>query len=195
MHRVYTPKRRTFIQVLPPANAYTKLFATCSCIFTYPFVGHSWYICNLTCMRTRICCLIAILRQNAYMHEQMTKEFEGRKYLYECTPFGYLNLCYWVSPRYGFPGGFCHSKHVRAYKTAIISDRSQYCIHSKISAYAYIQRIHENMHLFSTYAYFLKAKINLQPWVMCKYQRPFIVSTVHCGHLIVADTTISRLCI
>ncbi len=39
-------------------------------------------------------CLIAILRKNAYMymHEQITKEFEMRKYLYECTPFGYINL-------------------------------------------------------------------------------------------------------
>ena len=27
------------------------------------------------------------------MHEQITKEFEGRKYLYECTPFGYVSLC------------------------------------------------------------------------------------------------------
>ncbi len=41
----------------------------------------------------RIGCLIAILRQNAYMHEQITKEFEGRKHMYECTPFGYVNLC------------------------------------------------------------------------------------------------------
>ncbi len=24
------------------------------------------------------------------MHEQITYEFEGRKYLYECTPFGYV---------------------------------------------------------------------------------------------------------
>ncbi len=28
-------------------------------------------------------CLIAILNQNAYMHEQITKEFEGTKYLYD----------------------------------------------------------------------------------------------------------------
>ncbi len=33
-----------------------------------------------------------ILRQNAYMHEQITKELKGRKYLYECMPFGYVNL-------------------------------------------------------------------------------------------------------
>ncbi len=32
-----------------------------------------------------------------------------------------------------------------------------YCIHSKISAYAYIQRKPSYMRLFSTYAYFLKA--------------------------------------
>ncbi len=42
----------------------------------------------------RIGCLIAIFRQNAYMHEQITKEFVGRRYLYECTPFGYVNL--WI---------------------------------------------------------------------------------------------------
>ena len=29
----------------------------------------------------------------AYMHEQITKEFEGRKYLYECVPLGYVSLC------------------------------------------------------------------------------------------------------
>ncbi len=92
--QVYIPKRRTLIQVLPPANAYTKLFATCSCIFMNPFVGHSWiYATWPVCIQHGVCigCLIAILRQNAYMHEQMTKEFEGRKFLYECTPFGYVN--------------------------------------------------------------------------------------------------------
>ncbi len=36
--------------------------------------------------------LIAILRQNAYMHEQITKEIVERKYLNECTPFGYIHL-------------------------------------------------------------------------------------------------------
>ncbi len=96
--QVYTPKRRTLIQVLPPANVYTKLFATCSCIFTYPFVGNSYiYAIRPVCVYhgVRIGCLIAILRQNEYMHEQITKEFEGRKYLYECTPIGYENLCKW----------------------------------------------------------------------------------------------------
>ena len=39
--QVYVPTRHTIIQVLPPANAYTKLFATCSFILTYPFVGAS----------------------------------------------------------------------------------------------------------------------------------------------------------
>ncbi len=34
----------TLIQVLPPANAYTELFATCSCIFIYTFVG---YLCTM----------------------------------------------------------------------------------------------------------------------------------------------------
>ncbi len=36
-----------------------------------------------------------------------------------------------------------------------------YCIHSKISAYAYIQRRHDHMRLFLAYAYFLSG--NLQP--------------------------------
>ncbi len=90
--QVYIPKRRTLIQVLPPANAYTKLFAICSCIFTYPFVCHSCiYEIRPACVHHGVC-LIAIL--NAYMHVQITKEYEGRKYLYECTPFGYVNLCY-----------------------------------------------------------------------------------------------------
>ncbi len=63
--QVCIPKRRTLIQVLPPTNAYTKLFATCSCIFTYPFVGHSCiYAIRPVCVR--IGCLIAILRKNAY---------------------------------------------------------------------------------------------------------------------------------
>ena len=52
--------------------------------------------------------LIAIPRQNAYMHEQTTKGFRKmnistsifgvrigwRKYLNECTPFGYVSLCF-----------------------------------------------------------------------------------------------------
>ncbi len=54
----------------------------------------------------RIECLIAILRQNAYMHEQITKGFDimntcisrfgyafgDRKYLNEYTPFGSVSL-------------------------------------------------------------------------------------------------------
>ncbi len=28
------------------------------------------------------------------MHGPITTEFEGREYLYECTPFAYVNLCY-----------------------------------------------------------------------------------------------------
>ncbi len=87
---VYIPKRHTLIQVLPPANAYTKLFAPCSCIFTHPFVGPSCiYAIRPVCVPhgVRIGCLIAILWQNAYMHEQIIKEFDGRKYLYECKPF------------------------------------------------------------------------------------------------------------
>ena len=53
-------------------------------------------------------CLIAILRQNAYMHEQITKGFGimnicitrfgirigDRKYVNECTPFGSVSLCF-----------------------------------------------------------------------------------------------------
>ena len=43
---------------------------------TYPFVGHSCiYAIRPVCVHhgVRIGCLIAILRQNAYMHEQITK--------------------------------------------------------------------------------------------------------------------------
>ncbi len=59
----------------------------------------------------RIECLNAILRQNAYMHEQITNGFGimntcisrfgirigDRKYLNEFTPVGSVSLCY-VSP-------------------------------------------------------------------------------------------------
>ncbi len=93
--QVYIRKRHTLIQVLPPANAYTNLFAICSCIFSYFFVGHSYiYTIRPVCVHhgVRTGCLIAILTQNSYMLEQITKEFEGRKYLYECTPFGYVSL-------------------------------------------------------------------------------------------------------
>ena len=45
----------------------------------------------------RIECLIAILRQNTYMHEQITKglvyAFGERKYLNEYTPFESVSLC------------------------------------------------------------------------------------------------------
>ncbi len=37
---------------------------------------------------------VHVLRQNAYMHEQITKEFTWGKYLNECTPFGYVSL--WI---------------------------------------------------------------------------------------------------
>ncbi len=94
--QVYIPKRRTLIQALPPTNVYNKLFGTCSCIFTYSFVGHSCiYAIRPVCIHHGVCieCLIAILRQNAYMHEQITKYLERRMYLYECIClFGYLNL-------------------------------------------------------------------------------------------------------
>ena len=39
----------------------------------------------------RIECIIAILMQKAYMHEQVTKEFAKGKYLNECMPFGYID--------------------------------------------------------------------------------------------------------
>ncbi len=105
--QVYIPKRRTLIQLLPPANAYTKLFATCSCIFSYPFVVHSyiyairpvcihsWHAGSPKYFRGTNHAIRALFACNlSYMHEQITKEFERRKYLYECTPFGYLSL--WV---------------------------------------------------------------------------------------------------
>ena len=69
---------------LPPAHAYSPLLL----LATHAYMQLDLYAHN----DVRIGCLIAILRQNAYMHEQITKEFERRKYLYECTPFGYENL-------------------------------------------------------------------------------------------------------
>ncbi len=75
--QVYIPKRHILIQVLPPANAYTKsahayihfakffchlLMHVCIFIAIRPVCGHHG---------VRIGCLIAILRQNAYMHEQI----------------------------------------------------------------------------------------------------------------------------
>ena len=56
--------------------------------------------CNQPLMRTpdvRIECLIAILRQNAYMHEQTTIGFAQRKYLNQCTPFGHVSQWYMYS--------------------------------------------------------------------------------------------------
>ncbi len=71
--QAYIPKRRTLIQVLPPANAHTKsanayihfVKSFCCLLMHYAFflriaISHS--------MRT-------LFRQNAYMHEQVTKEF------------------------------------------------------------------------------------------------------------------------
>ena len=43
----------------------------------------------------------------------------------------------------------------------------KYCIHSKISAYAYIQRTHENMRLFSTYALIYGVKMTAS--FICAY--------------------------
>ncbi len=49
--QVYIPKRCTLIQVLPPANAYTKS--------DHAYIDFAKFF-------------IAILRQNAYMYEQIT---------------------------------------------------------------------------------------------------------------------------
>ncbi len=75
--QVYIAKRRTLIQVLPPANAYTK--------FAHAYIYFAIFFCYLlmhvfifiairpVCVHgVRIGCLIAILRANAYMHEQIT---------------------------------------------------------------------------------------------------------------------------
>ncbi len=78
MSQVYIPKRRTLIQVLPPANAYTKS--------PHPYIHFAEFFCYLlmyvcifiairpVCIHhgVHIGCLIAILRQIAYMHEQIT---------------------------------------------------------------------------------------------------------------------------
>ncbi len=64
IHKYYITKRRTLIQVLLSANVYTK--------FRFMHI----HLCIFT---------------HAYMHEQITKEFEGWKYLYECMPFGSVN--------------------------------------------------------------------------------------------------------
>ncbi len=40
--QVYIPKSHTITQVPPQANAFTKLFDTCSCLFTYILIGLTW---------------------------------------------------------------------------------------------------------------------------------------------------------
>ncbi len=76
--QVYIPKRRTLIQVLPPANAYTKS-AHAYIHFVKSFCYLLMHVCIFIAIRpvcvhhgVRIGCLIAILWQNAYMHEQIT---------------------------------------------------------------------------------------------------------------------------
>ncbi len=89
LYRYKWLKRCTLIQLRRPATGHTKSPVTCSCIVTNPFVGHQC-IDAVRAECIHIECLIAILRQNAYMHEQLTNECVERKYLNECIPFGYV---------------------------------------------------------------------------------------------------------
>ncbi len=76
--QVYIPKRRTLIQVLPPANVYTK--SAHAYIHFAKFFGYLlMHVCIFIAIRpvcvhhgVRMGCLIAILMENAYMHEQIT---------------------------------------------------------------------------------------------------------------------------
>ncbi len=75
--QVYIPKRRTLIQVLPLANAYPKS-AHAYIHFAKLFCYLLMHVCIFIAIRpvcvhhdVRIGCLNAILRQNAYMHEQI----------------------------------------------------------------------------------------------------------------------------
>ncbi len=75
----------------------------------------------------RIECLIAILRQNAYMHEQIRKGFGimntcisrfgirigDRKYLNEYTPFESVSL--WVVPTKLIPFNIIHDSTLKHY--------------------------------------------------------------------------------
>ncbi len=77
---------------------------TQACI--YPKGVHSFryllYANSVLHQSIRLECLIAIIRQNAYIqkllrfgghpNKQITKEIEERKYPNECTPFGYVSL-------------------------------------------------------------------------------------------------------
>ena len=80
--QVYIPKRHTLLQLMrtpnssPPIHAYSRMI---------------WYAIRYV-YGVHIDCLILFPGKIHYMHKQITKEFEGRKYLYECTPFGYVNL-------------------------------------------------------------------------------------------------------
>ncbi len=68
--QVYIPKRRTLIQVLPPANVYTK-FAD----ILADSQGYGSFLCYFQCFKSKFSVRIG-----------------WRKSLYECTPFWYVNL-------------------------------------------------------------------------------------------------------
>ncbi len=82
--QVYIPKRRPWlIQVLHPANAYTKLFATCSCIFTYSFVCHLCiYAIRPACVHhgVRIGCPLAPIWHQIYHSGSNRTYFMNRFY-------------------------------------------------------------------------------------------------------------------
>ncbi len=67
---------------LSPAHAYSPILLLAS---------HAYMQLHLYAY-TMVYALAVELQFSGKMHEQITKEFEGRKYLYECAPFGYVNL-------------------------------------------------------------------------------------------------------
>ncbi len=74
--QAYTSKRRILIQVLPVPNAksgdaYIRFAKSFSCLLMHVCI---FIAIRPVCVHhgVRIGCLIAILRQNAYMHEQIT---------------------------------------------------------------------------------------------------------------------------
>ena len=118
MPQAYTCKRRILIQVLPPPNLYTKSANACT-HFAKSFCCLLMHICIIVAIRPQcvyhvytIECWIAILRQNAYTHEQITKGLGitntcisrfgihiGRtKYLNEYMPFASVSLWYMAAP-------------------------------------------------------------------------------------------------
>ncbi len=62
------------------------------CLCIYAFWGYPAYWPRVYTKNVCIECLIAILRQNEYMHEQVAKKCAKRKFLNECTAFGYVSL-------------------------------------------------------------------------------------------------------